>query len=536
MPYQQHLLETIRTYVDGQFRQFKERVNGRLGFQYREIAWDIGKVVRRPDAPRPKVFPFNTYTALPYSRWAEASHLLDRLFQHGEVVVVGDSNAGKTTMINSFVVPQLRESADNVYYAEIWERPVDEIREAIDRGAGITMGAEIDIVSTCKKLVSQGPCFFIIDGCERLKGVSADEKEKFERFVRFCIDNENVYLIAIGDKDEFFEWYAPFRKLSLSAVFEVEPLGRLTADHAVEPDPDIIPLERLKELVEEIRTKTGDERELREIVYALTGEGARTLRRYEVSQLFLETGISHDKIVSCLDLLKDRGIVRKQELSGTSFYVLSTRHLNEPLHELLQLNEFAEKGRIRAALRSSVKTGEFLQEQMLSMIQRWKDRMVFSKAELGLILASMLYRGWDYSDFVMKAEKETRGFDYDFSVSLLDHSDRETRGHVIKLLSNAKDEGALNHLLAHLRNEKDPEVRSRIVKAIAGAGKKKSVVALFAALIESGDRDRRLEVIESICALPVRASRELLIEAAELEKDVEIIDQIDALLAKLESN
>ena len=135
------------------------------------------------------------------------------------MIVVGDGAAGKTTMMTAFVVPQLRHISANVFYAEIWDHPVHEMREAIEKAGLIPPGGAVDIISICKKLLTGGPCFFIIDGCERLKTVNPDEWEKLERFVRFCLEHENAYLAVLGDKEEFFSWY--------EAVQGHEPVGRL---------------------------------------------------------------------------------------------------------------------------------------------------------------------------------------------------------------------------------------------------------------------------------------------------------------------
>ncbi len=225
VPYQGHVLRRTRAYVEAAFRRFTETVNGRLGFQYRQIEWDMGEGT---DAQHSEallgLLPFSTLQGAPFARWEEASQVLDKLFRYGHVIVVGDGTSGKTTLVDAFVVPQLRHMSPNVFSAEIWDSPVLQIREAIEKAAKTPPGDPVDIVSTCRKLLSVGPCFFVVDGCERLKTVAKEEKEKFERFVDFCIGNENVFLIALGDKEEFFDWYRPFRRTSLSAVYELGSL------------------------------------------------------------------------------------------------------------------------------------------------------------------------------------------------------------------------------------------------------------------------------------------------------------------------
>ncbi len=168
------MLDRIREHVETRFTRFRNAVNGRLGFQYRQIVWDIADCPDRrllPDLPG--LFPSTAFQGLPHPRWEEASRLLDKLFRHRHVIVVGDGATGKTTMMTAFVVPQLRHISTNVFYAEIWDHPVHEIREAIGKADLIPPGGAVDIISICKKLLTGGPCFFIIDGCERLKTVES---------------------------------------------------------------------------------------------------------------------------------------------------------------------------------------------------------------------------------------------------------------------------------------------------------------------------------------------------------------------------
>lgn len=160
--------------------------------------------------------------------------------------------------------------------------------------------------------------------------------------------------------------------------------------------------------------------------------------------------------------------------------------------------------------------------------------MVFSKAEMGLILASTICAGKDHSVFYAKAEKETRGFDHEYFLPLLSGEDRTKREQAIRLLIGAKDEGVVNALLTHLRTETDADLRKILIKGLIGAGKRKTVIALMAALAAMGDKDLRIDAIDYIHDLPPRSARELLIEAAEIEKDPEILDRVDAVLAEIE--
>lgn len=122
------------------------------------------------------------------------------------------------------MIPQLQRISFNVFYAEIWESPVSEVRDAIKKAGKMPKGSAADIVSMAAGLAQKASCFFILDGCERLKFITGAEKEKLERFVDFCLGREDAYIIAVGDKEEFFDWYRPFERMSLSALFETREL------------------------------------------------------------------------------------------------------------------------------------------------------------------------------------------------------------------------------------------------------------------------------------------------------------------------
>jgi len=528
IPYQVHVLDQIKEYVETLFNRFRNAVNGRLGFQYRQIVWDIADC---PDLPGG--FPFTVFQGLPHLRWEEASRLLDKLFRYRHVIVVGDAAAGKTTMMASFVVPQLRHISANVFYAELWDHPVHEIREAIEKAGLIPPGSAVDIISICKKLLTGGPCFFIIDGCERLKTVDPDEWEKLERFVRSCLEHENAYLAVLGDKEEFFSWYEPFRGMSLSAVFEVGPIDRL--DAALLPRPEeALSLEIVKEKVDEVLCAAVDRNELRETVSLLAGNGAKTLRRISLEEIHFETRIPKERIFHYLSLLQEKGIARRQDASTTAFWTLSSRQLKEHLHQYLGLDEFARKREMREVLRRAGKDGRFLDAEALDMIEDLQHGMMFTKKEMGLILGSMVFYGRDWTLLLDKAEDEVRGFDFEPVLPLLARDEAEIRKAALMLLARARDDALVNPLLAHLRRETVPELRGFLVEGFVAAGRRRTIVALMRTLTEMADRDARIKVIDAIYRLPARTAHNLFIEIANVEKDPELIDRIDDWLSRLE--
>lgn len=535
VPYQVHVLARVREHVETFFKRFKENVNGRLGFQYREIVWDLGGAA--DETPKPAMpsdlFPFNAFDSLPYIRWAEASQLLDTLFKHGHAIVVGGATAGKTTMVTSFVVPQLKHISPNVFYTEIWEQPVQQVREAIDREGRTPKGGVVDIVSTCKQLSSEAPCFFVIDGCERYRAVTPHEREKFERFVEFCLQNESVYLIALGDKEEFFEWYRPFKGSVLSAIFEVSPLNKLSTD-APPPHTEVVPAVILRENIEEIVARAPDAGELKEIVAVFTSDEENWIKRYSIGDIVFDTCMTPAKIAGYMELLQDKGILRRLDEVNTTYYVLTSRHLKGPLRRELGLDEFSEKRRIREAIEEAAGEERLLTEEMLTRIEAVKGHMMFGKKELGLILASLVVTDKDWAAMFRASGNGLREFDYRFLLALLIRDDVAVRRRTLDLLSGVRDDTLVNPLLQHLRNETDPELRDLLVRCFVSVGKRRTAVALMNALSEIGDTALKIKALDYIYALPGRKARDILVEIGVAERDAEMIERIDTCLAMLE--
>ena len=537
VPYQSHVLERVKEHVDGMFTSFKEQVNGRLGFQYKKIVWDVtGNGAAHDMASPPDLFPFTVYGKLPFSRWEEASVLLDKLFRYGHAVAVGEVGTGKTTMVTSFVVPQLKRISSNVFFCELWENPVNEIRQAVNRTGELFDSP--DILSVFRRLLQKDRCFLILDCCERLKQVAGAEKEKFERFVEFCLDTEDMYLIVLGDKEEFFEWYGPFKKTSLSALFEINPINRLIAtdDSPAGSGEELMPAGILKEVLDKIIEKMDDRDRFREVTAVLVDKDHRGLRRYTVADIFFDTCIPHEHVQRYMDGLIGGGIVKETHLFDAVYYALSSRHLKEPLYELLEMEAFEEKKRLRDALRKAAKAGELLPGEALAGIEKWLDRMLFSKEERGLVLAGLVAGDGDLGYVLQQAEGRLQDALVDPLIRLLDSGDKRVRERAVILLSRSRNEKACNSLLALLKKEENQTVRGLIVEGAISSRTRKAILAVMNILSDAGDREMRLRIPDLISVLPPKAARELLMELADVEKDPELLDRMDSVLARLEES
>lgn len=536
IPYQLHLLGMVRGYVESAFRKFREAVNGRLGFQYRSIVWETGEAsveelgfIQRPDLPlfySPRHGP---------DRWGEAAVVLDTLFKSGHVIVTGPAGSGKTTLMESFVAPQLSKISKNVFWAEVWESPVSELRDVIALAIDDKQTGSSDMVSLCNKLGGTGPCFFVLDCCERLQSVEEGEKEKLKRFVDFCLGTANLYLIILGDKEAFFEWYQPFKRISLSAVFEVRKAEgeerRLSASGVVSGD-------LLRETIDDILKASGNKGELREVVASLVGGESGNLVRCSAADIRSDTGLPLIKIVDYLAALREKGIIKEHRSFDSTRYALSSRHLVEPLREYLKLSEFDEKREIRAAVGRARREDAWISPETLDAVERWAERLAFPGEEMGLVLASQIHHGRSPEVLLDKFENSARLglIRGDMIVRLLGEEDVDKRKSGVRLLSRIRDDHMVNELLSHLKREEDRAVKGLILETLINMGKKKTLVALMRTLSDMDDRQWKIQVIGLLANSDPFISRDALLILAEAEKDPETLDAIEKAFSKLEES
>ena len=547
-PHELHVLEKVKTYVEDAFDLFKNNVNGKLAFGYREIAWDITSNFshQKEFLEVPKFSAYGEYEGPPMDRWEKASLIIDKVFGLGYAIVVGGLATGKTTVLRSFVIPQLLSISPNVFYCELWEKPATEIKDIITKRSKDFGDPDRDIVSLCKKLLDRGPCFFVLDNCEKYSYIEPSEREKLERFITFCLEQENVYLIVSGDKESFFEWYTPFSGMSISGLCEVKPIeggkaidaygeGKVAWDRSERYMPmecELLQANRsLEEVLEAILEKEKNQDDLRRIVAVLFDWSEGPLTRHTLEDIYVETDIPHKKILDHLNLLKQKDIVKEFESTGQVYHALSSRYLKGALHKVLKLGDFEEKRRLRSILRNSMINDTFLDDKALTILERWKDELVFSKEEAGLILASLIAQSRETGAMFEKAKGDGKGMDIQPILKLLYESDSVKRRQAVQLLVEIQDKNMINPLLAHLKREDVFEIQNLVIEGIGLTGKKKTILAIMDTLKEIGDRQLKLRAIEFFYSLLDGNFSNALNEIREGEEDPVVLEKIDGLLA-----
>jgi hypothetical protein len=358
-PYEIHMLEKVKACVEERFSAFKEGVNGRLGFDYKEILWNVTTNFNdaREIFERPRFTPYSEAESPPFDRWNEASVILDRVSEQGCAVVVGGLSTGKSTILKSFVVPQLLAISPNVFYSEVWERPVDEMRDVIHRDTSTPPYPDLDITLLYQNFLKESPTFFVLDSCERISRAAPVEKEKLERFIDFCLAQNSVYVIVSGEKETFFDWYSPFQKLPMAAICEVGPVARAllaevlgeaclesTAEAHVRPiEAELLRAEGdLDGILSAILEGVDDQSAFRAVAAGLFDRREGHLRRYAVDSLAFKTSLPREMVLKYLAVLKEHDLVNESILGDSVYYSLSSRFLEEPLHRVFGLEEFDE--------------------------------------------------------------------------------------------------------------------------------------------------------------------------------------------------
>ncbi len=549
-PHELRVLDRVKPYVEDRFGLFKNSVNGKLGFGYREIAWDITSnfSYQRDLLEVPRFSAYGEHEGPPFERWEKSSLIIDKMFSLGYAIVVGSPAMGKTTVLRSFVIPQLLSISPNVFYCELWERPANEIKDIITKRFKGLGGPDSDIASLCKKLLGEGPCFFILDNFQKYPYMKQAEKEKLERFVDFCLGQENIYLIASGDKESFFEWYSPFSKMSLSGLCEVRPIegGKAIDTYGDDKVPwdrseRYLPIEcellqanlSLEEVLESILKDEKGNDDLRKVVAVFCDLRDGPLTRHTLESIHVETGIPHKKILELVNLLKRKDIVKEFDSLGQVYFALSSRYLKEALHKVLDLGDFEEKGRVRSMLRNCLMNGTFLDDQALAMIERWKDELVFSKEEAGLIMASLIAESKDPGNLFEKARQGGKGIDIQPILRLLYATEPAKRRKAVELLVEIQDKDMINPLLQHLKKEDVFEIKNLMIEGIGLTGKKRTILAIMDTLKELGDRDLKLRALDFFYSLLNGNFKDILTEIKEGEEDPAVLARIDSLLAAI---
>ncbi len=550
-PYESHLLENAKKYTDSIFSTFKSNVNGKMGFNYKSIQWDIADdfSFERDVFDMPRFSPYNEFEGPPLERWEKTSLILDKMFNFGYVIAVGGTTTGKTTIMRSFIVPQLLLISPNVFYCEFWEKPVSEIKNIMCKRRRQSNDIDLDIISLCNKFSKDTyPCFFILDNCERYAYLDTTEKEKLDRFIKFCLEQDNIYLIFSGDKESFFEWHTLLGSTNISAICEIKQMKGAKALEAFGENNIFLnagerfkPIEcellqanlNIGKVLEDILDELKDEDDLRKIIAIFADKNDLHLKRYTLENIFTETVVPHKRILGYLGLLKEKDILIEYESTEQPYYALSNRYLKEPLYRVLRLEAFEEKRKIRNMLQNLIANEAFLDIEALKLLEKWKDELVFSKEEMGLILSSIIIQEKDFGPFFEKAKKDGKGIDIQPILKLLYIKDSDKRSKAISLLVEIQDKDMINPLLEHLKKEKVFEIKDLMIRGMGLAGKKRTIFAIMDALKDIGDRNLKSRAIEFLYSLLNGNAKSILSEFREIEEDPVILKKIDDLLSKI---
>jgi hypothetical protein len=271
--------------------------------------------------------------------------------------------------------------------------------------------------------------------------------------------------------------------------------------------------------------------ELRSMMAFIIDSHEKAIKRHTVDEIYYETLLPDETIVAFITALKEKDILKETESQGNIYYSLTSRYLREPLYNVLKLDDFDTRRKVRTALKNSIFNETFLENESLILIDTWKDNMIFKKDEMGLILGSLVACGKEYEYFFEKAKKDGKGIDIQPILKLIHVGNVDTRAKAIQLLIDVQDKNMINPLLLHLKEEDDYGIRDLVVKGIGLTGKKKALIAIINILREIGDKQLRMEAIEFFDSLLGDSSRQILIDIRETEEDQSIVKRINQLLS-----
>lgn len=520
-PYEIHVLKRARGYVENMFAHLKNNANGRLGFQYKEIIWDISGDVSFNALGESVIPRENEISSPPSGRWDESAMILDRLFDNGYALVIGDACSGKTSMLESFVVPQLLHLSSNVFYCEVWSHATSEIGDVIRQRIKASRYGKLDIVSLCRKLLEEAPCFIILDRAERFPLLSTAERDKLERFIDFCMGEKNIYLLVCGNKESFFDWLQLFRSSNSSAFYEIKAIDIKRSEV----------YEDLKKDLEDLLLQMDDVNAFRSMMASLIDVNRKMLTRYALEEIIRATSLPRETIMTYINALQDKKILRESEFQGTTYYSVTNRYFGESLYALLHLDVFEERKKIQNIFTHFINNESFLDEESLTLVDTLKEQMVFTKKEIGLILGSLIARKKDSEYFLTKAKRDGQGVDIQPILKVLNIDDADMRKNAVQLLADISDKEMVNPLLHHLKKEDVSEIKELIVKAVGPTGKKKAIIAVINILRELGDSALRLSAIEYFYSIADGDGRKMLLAIRETEEDLSIVHKIDELLS-----
>ncbi|HEX2965083.1 MAG TPA: hypothetical protein VHO84_04835, partial [Syntrophorhabdaceae bacterium] len=468
--YELHSIENAKRYLNEMFRRFQEHVNGRMGLQYKKIEWKVSSscAIDRSSTDMASAADGDLFGAGFHNDLEMACTILDKLFEHGYVLIAGSEENDNTAFIKSVVMKELAHLNAKVLYCELWSHPAQELRDIICAHLDVSDGMSSDVISLCKILSDSTPCVFVIDSMERLSILDAIEREKLVRFMSFCLKEKNIFLMLCGDREFFFNWCNALFAIDTDAI-------HLPADVT---GKTLLQTDALTDLVNEVE----NEYEFRSFLSCFVDTKDKLVGRHAVDEIHNDTLISRETIHSYASLLLKKNILRESVFQGHTYFSLAGSRWREILKKVFKLGEFEARRNIRDVLKDSVNSGVLLDKDTLDIIDRWKERMIFERDENGIILASLVDQGRDYDYYLEKARRRGKSIDVQPIIKLVHTSDVEKRAEAIILLTQIGDKSVANPLVVQLKNEEVSSIRDLVVKGVGHAKRKRTAIAVVNAL------------------------------------------------------
>jgi hypothetical protein len=164
-----------------------------------ELQRPVPPVPPKPECPYPGMIPFSESNSDRFfGREQEVEHLLEHLYQHRFITVIGSSGSGKSSLIFAGLIPKLRQSKR--FGSGEWLVCTMRPGENPLRLLKTTLGSEqADLSLAVTEALNTQPnaqrLLLVIDQYEELFTIAKSEKEEFQQALLELLQIPNCYLI-----------------------------------------------------------------------------------------------------------------------------------------------------------------------------------------------------------------------------------------------------------------------------------------------------------------------------------------------------
>ena len=204
----------------------------------KKLQRSVPPVPPKPECPYPGMIPFNESNSDRFfGREQEVEHLLEHLYLHRFIAVIGSSGSGKSSLIFAGLIPKLRQSRR--FGSGEWLVCTMRPGENPLRLLNTTLGSEqADLSLAVTEALNTQPnaqrLLLFIDQYEELFTIAKTEKEEFQQALLELLQISNCYLILTVRADFYADlMQCPLWKNIQLHRLEIVPLNEIGLQKAI---------------------------------------------------------------------------------------------------------------------------------------------------------------------------------------------------------------------------------------------------------------------------------------------------------------